>query len=420
MTHTVDITNQRFGRLLAIERTSEKQRTNWLWRCICDCGNERFLTVSTLRSGNTQSCGCLRIERLQAAFVKKRGGIARNRQDIIGNRYGNLVVTEFFETRQTPGGTYRTYWHCICDCEKYTVVSGRNLKSGEIQTCGCGASKPSREECSIADFLSETGIEIETNRKIGKSQFRYDIISHKHKIVIEFNGVFWHSAAKVDKGYHYRKRIAAEAAGYRMISIWQDDWRTKPDRIKEHLMRAFDKAKLVRIGARNLIVKVISATEANAFHTANHIQSGRVAATTHIALIAENIIVAVASFRQSKKETCIVRYTIASGWSISGGLEKLVSAYGGSNPIVTYCDRDFFEGDIYYRSGFVKFGCTLQLSYLHGSTRYRREKFMRHKLGALGIAIAKGETERAALEKVGIFQCWNSGIDKWILHRRAH
>jgi len=30
-----------------------------MWRCRCDCGNELELRRSNVRSGNTQSCGCL-------------------------------------------------------------------------------------------------------------------------------------------------------------------------------------------------------------------------------------------------------------------------------------------------------------------------------------------------------------------------
>lgn len=66
-----NITGQRFGRLTAIEPTDRIVRSGVVWRCICDCGNETFVTVKDLRSGNTKSCGCLNHERrpLPANFV---------------------------------------------------------------------------------------------------------------------------------------------------------------------------------------------------------------------------------------------------------------------------------------------------------------------------------------------------------------
>lgn len=55
----LDISGQRFGKLVAIEPTS-KIRTGYLWKCQCDCGNETQALAATLRYGKKVSCGCLR------------------------------------------------------------------------------------------------------------------------------------------------------------------------------------------------------------------------------------------------------------------------------------------------------------------------------------------------------------------------
>jgi len=61
-----DITNQKFGRLLAVSYAGSKLRGNGqrlaIWNCLCDCGSEVVLPGATLRSGNTTSCGCWQIE----------------------------------------------------------------------------------------------------------------------------------------------------------------------------------------------------------------------------------------------------------------------------------------------------------------------------------------------------------------------
>ena len=59
------LTGKRFGRLTVIEyvRTSEKNRSA-IWKCKCDCGLVVEVEAKSLKSGNTQSCGCL---------VKKHG-----------------------------------------------------------------------------------------------------------------------------------------------------------------------------------------------------------------------------------------------------------------------------------------------------------------------------------------------------------
>ncbi len=57
---TRDITDQRFGRLLALEPTSKKIGGCIAWRCKCDCGETILASVSYLTTGDTKSCGCLR------------------------------------------------------------------------------------------------------------------------------------------------------------------------------------------------------------------------------------------------------------------------------------------------------------------------------------------------------------------------
>lgn len=57
-----DISNQRFGRLTAIEfsdyvkEPSGRRKERWL--CKCDCGNDIVVLKSGLLGGNTKSCGC--------------------------------------------------------------------------------------------------------------------------------------------------------------------------------------------------------------------------------------------------------------------------------------------------------------------------------------------------------------------------
>lgn len=62
----LDLTGQRFGRLVAIERVPAPKPPRldgpqfaW-WRCKCDCGGEKIAAASNLKKGKNKSCGCLR------------------------------------------------------------------------------------------------------------------------------------------------------------------------------------------------------------------------------------------------------------------------------------------------------------------------------------------------------------------------
>lgn len=59
----IDLTGQRFGRLLVLHYNGGiKYRAYW-W-CRCDCGTEDSIQGKLLRNGHTSSCGCLHREQL--------------------------------------------------------------------------------------------------------------------------------------------------------------------------------------------------------------------------------------------------------------------------------------------------------------------------------------------------------------------
>lgn len=63
----------RFGRLVAVGRDTEyKSDKNVKWIVTCDCGVTKSIQGSQLRSGSTQSCGCLRDE-LNGRTPEKHG-----------------------------------------------------------------------------------------------------------------------------------------------------------------------------------------------------------------------------------------------------------------------------------------------------------------------------------------------------------
>ena len=56
-----DITGQRFCRYIAV-RYHGMVGSSSQWLCRCDCGNERYVFLSSLVSGGPKSCGCLAAE----------------------------------------------------------------------------------------------------------------------------------------------------------------------------------------------------------------------------------------------------------------------------------------------------------------------------------------------------------------------
>ena len=60
---TIDLTGQKFNRLLVIRRSDRRRIGSAIWYCLCDCGNYTHAVGGNLRSGNTTSCGCAQKDR---------------------------------------------------------------------------------------------------------------------------------------------------------------------------------------------------------------------------------------------------------------------------------------------------------------------------------------------------------------------
>jgi len=71
----LDLTNVRYGRLVCLESSVKKNKINkkiTYWTCQCDCGKITTVSIGTLTSGNTKSCGCLHKEVFEKTISKKR------------------------------------------------------------------------------------------------------------------------------------------------------------------------------------------------------------------------------------------------------------------------------------------------------------------------------------------------------------
>lgn len=65
----LDLTGQRFGRLTVLNRVGPQKGAS-MWKCRCDCGNEKIVCGAQLRAGHPLSCGCLRRDATIAANTK--------------------------------------------------------------------------------------------------------------------------------------------------------------------------------------------------------------------------------------------------------------------------------------------------------------------------------------------------------------
>lgn len=171
MSKVYNLIGKRFDRLFVVDKYGSINNRVY-WNCICDCGSECIASSSVLVNGLKRSCGCLSRERSSEA----------NLIDIVGNRYGRLVVLSKSPNRKC----HDMLWLCQCDCGNQTIVSTSSLKSGSTRSCGCYrkevTSANSRKDLAGLRFGNLTAIQ---SCYIRRKQVFWDCICDcgKHKDV---------------------------------------------------------------------------------------------------------------------------------------------------------------------------------------------------------------------------------------------
>ena len=129
----IDITGQRFGRLVAIKELGRTKSGAVLWELHCDCGRTTTSNVTSVKIGKKRSCGCLRVK------YKKDYS-----EDLTGRKFGYLtVIKEIPKGEAAPDKSVNnnTRWWCQCDCGNFVAVQGGKLVHRNNTSCGCMAVK---------------------------------------------------------------------------------------------------------------------------------------------------------------------------------------------------------------------------------------------------------------------------------------
>ena len=176
--YTSRLVGQRFGHLVVIEDSGERVHRAIMWKCKCDCGNEKNISSSYLYSGHAKSCG------------SKDCPYHHYYEDLTGQKFGKLTAIK--PTTMKDGS--HMYWLCNCECGNQKEVASNHLKRGDVKSCGCITT--SIGEMNIKKIFEENNIQyreqvtFEDLKNIKPLRYDFGIYQNNNLIrLIEFDGI---------------------------------------------------------------------------------------------------------------------------------------------------------------------------------------------------------------------------------------
>lgn len=311
-----------------------------------------------------------------------------------------LLTTEQFikRAKQVHGDRY-----------DYSLVNYRGMEKAVIIICrvhgefsqqaavhvnqGCGCQKcacvVSAAQTEITHYLRDSGLTVLRNNRKLITPFELDIIVPENRIAIEYCGLYWHSeiSGSKSRSYHLNKLRQCEAKGYRLITIFEDEYLENSTLVLRKLSHIMGISKEPKVFARSCEVRLVTPSECGEFLTRNHLQGpGR--HTIGYGLFRKTEMVAVMTFgtpniakgRHNTPNTYeMVRY--ATSCRVPGGAGRLLQHFVRQHQpttIYTYADRRWSTGNLYEGLGFTKIRTT-DVNYWYIDRQSRKHRFSLRK-----------------------------------------
>lgn len=200
----VDMTNQRFGKLVVLYRVENDRFGKAQWLCQCDCGKQKVINGASLRRGLTVSCGCNALSKIKEYNEKQ----VKNE---VGNTYGYLtVVSRNLDPSLSKDG--RAMWNCVCKCGNTCVASGKWLRAGHTTSCGCRRQSLGEEAVenlllsNNIEYAKEYHVDIRKEKIYQHHKARFDFAIFKDNILVYF--------IEYDGEQHFEENVREQGRGW--------------------------------------------------------------------------------------------------------------------------------------------------------------------------------------------------------------
>jgi len=399
-----EMSKRKFGHLRMKDPDTVLLGSNKKKIWICDCGQEIKRGIFSVTSGNTKSCGF--------CYSKAFSWWDENREIIRSLRcpIDPANVPDGFIVLQTIKNTKSRFLSICPACgDKHSSKWG-DIRQGRGITCGCTYNGSSLNS-GIVSFIRSFGLSVVTEYKV--DGLKYDVFVPDKNLLIEMNGLKWHSADGAKQRDTQKFKNAIES-GYQFMMIFEDEWKT--GRIKNTIVKSIGVDCSISTRPSKCLLKQINTIEANRFYDKFH-YIGKCNPTNNYGAFFNDKLIACISFgrptrQNSKFEYELLRMASDPICRIHGIWTKLLSVFiKDKSPfsIVSFSDNRLFSGDVYTKMGFILNGLVKPDYYWTNGYKRFHKSTMRKKESEKNTGMT--ETEIRKLQ--GYDKIWDLGKKRW-------
>jgi hypothetical protein len=232
--------------------------------------------------------------------------------------------------------------------------------------------------------------------KIGENKF------------LDVDGLYWHSELNKENTHHFERRKLFEVHGIRLLQIREDEVRDKPEIVKSVVENLQGKSR--KIGARELEVRKVDAAQMKGFLNKNHMMSA--INRSGSGLFLGDVLFAAMCVSVRDQTMKIERYCVANGYSVIGGLSRLLKvAIQEYSPdtVQSWVDLRYGDGHSLETLGFSKTRDVLGWRWTDGSKTYNR-------LRCRANMDARKLTEKEHAKELGWYKIFDAGQRLYVLY----
>jgi len=377
------------------------------------------------------------LERVKKTNNEKYGADfwVKNRLNISIDYYTRELAKYGCRLLSHPDKVHLTYVCDKCgntmDDTTFFVNCRLHLNSTPCSHCVPKRNFRSLSEMNVEKFINSLGVETTHYERGFLDEYGADIVCENEKVIVEYDGLHWHTDEFHDEKYHLQKTEYASEQGYHLVHIFSDEWERHEDIVKSRLCQLLHReipGVSRKIYARDCSIVEVTAEAAREFNEKCHIQ-GSCSDKYRYGLIYENELVALMTFglsRYADDEMELLRYCNDLYTRVIGGAGKLLNRFLQDRrlphgvSLVTYADRRWSGDDAFYsKIGFTRVGVTEpNYYYVNVDVRESRLKYQKHKLVEMGFDPAK--SEREIMKSLGMHRIYDCGNYKYRLDDAGH